>query len=96
MTGMNSTPFNKRCEILADLWLEYPDDETYKDFIKYNDLALPFAYALANDLIEYSASGKLESFINEAWDSFLKIVGIEDDSYETLDEVLDTEDVDRF
>ena len=93
---MSNTPFKKRCEILADLWLEYRDDEAYKDFIKYNDLALPFAYALANDLIEHSACGSLESFINNAWDSFLKIVGIEDDNYETLDEVLDTEDVDRF
>lgn len=89
MTETTNTPFEKRCEILADLWLGYRNDETFEDFIKYNDLALPFAYGLANGLIEYSASAGIKSFINEAWDLFLTGLSIEDDNYETLDEVLD-------
>jgi hypothetical protein len=85
----NITPFEKRCEILADLWLSYRDDETFTDFIKYNDLSLPFAYGLANGLIDYSASDNIKPFVNEAWDLFLIGLEIEDDNYDTLNEVLD-------
>jgi hypothetical protein len=85
----NITPFEKRCEILADLWLSYSKNEELQDFIVYNDLALPFAYGLANNLIEYSASAGIKPFINEAWDLLLTGLGIEDDNYDTIEQMLD-------
>lgn len=85
----NITPFEKRCEILADLWLGYKDDETFTDFMEYNDLGLPLAYAFANGLIEYSANDKAKPFVNEAWDLLLGGMEQEDTGFESLNALLD-------
>jgi hypothetical protein len=85
----NITPFEKRCEILAELFIEYHNDKQFEDFIKYNDLALPLAYSFANGILDYSAGDKAKPFIDEAWDLLLASIGIEDDDYETLNEVLE-------
>jgi hypothetical protein len=88
----NITPFEKRCEILADLWLTFGDDETFTDYLKYNDLGLPLAYAFANAILDYSAGDKAKYFIDEAWDLFITGMGIEDGYYETLDEMFPKQD----
>lgn len=40
------------CSILAELWSDYRDNQDLKEFISYNDLGLPLAYALAEGLVE--------------------------------------------
>lgn len=82
----NSTDFLTRCNILADLWLNYRKDEEFSDFIDYNDLGLPLAYALANNIV--STSKLAEQMINETWELLLAGLGIEDDGFTSLDEVL--------
>lgn len=84
----NQTPLMARCEILEDLWMNYRNDQNFEDYIEYNDLALPLAYAVANGLIEINE--KIEPFINEAWDLLLKGFDIEDTgNFENLDELMD-------
>lgn len=85
---MAETSFTKRCEILEDLWMTYRNDEDFTDFMEYNDLALPLAYAVANGLIESNDSVK--GFINEAWDLLLKGFDIEDSGFDNLDELLNS------
>jgi hypothetical protein len=85
----NITPFENRCEILGDLWITYKNDESLLDFVEYADLALPFAYALARGIVDYSASDKMKPFIDEAWDLFLASLGVEDKNYETLDQLFE-------
>jgi hypothetical protein len=85
---MAETPFSKRCEILGRLWIEYRGEEEFDDFIEYNDIGLPFAYIISNDLGEPTKTGK--AFINETWDLFLGTLGIKEDTgFETLDDVLE-------
>lgn len=84
---METTEFRSKCEILADLWLNYRDDEEFRDFVSYNDLGLPLAYAIANSIVEQN--GIIEPFINEAWDLLIAGLGIEDTGFEALDELLD-------
>jgi hypothetical protein len=87
MTETTKTPFNIRCEILEDLWMNYRNDENFADFFDYNDLSLPFAYAIVNNLIE--PNDKIEPFINEAFELLLSGLEIEDTgNYENLDELL--------
>ncbi len=43
--------FDNKVSILAELWMNYRDDEQLKDFIEYNDLGLPMAYFLMNELV---------------------------------------------
>lgn len=87
MTDSNKTPFSNKCQILADLWMEYRDDEEFADFIEYNDLGLPLAYAISANIVESSLSA--QGFIDEAWNLFLAGLGIEEDEgYDSLEDVL--------
>ena len=74
--------------ILAELWMHYRDDEEFKDFIEYNDLGLPLAYGVANNLIE-SLTSTGETMVEETWDLFLAGLGIEDTGFEYLDDLLE-------
>jgi len=82
-----ATPFKNRADILAELWMDYRDDDGFKDFIEYNDLGLPIAYAVANGIVE---SNKLvEQFIDESFRLLLIGFGIEEDlGFETLTDIL--------
>lgn len=84
---MSSTPFTNKAEILAELWMDYRDDEGFKDFVEYNDLGLPIAYAVSNGIVE---SNKLvEQFIDESFRLLLAGLGIEEDlGFETLTDIL--------
>lgn len=72
------TPLSSRLEILADLWLNYRDDEEFKDFIEYNDLGLPLAYMLANNIVQPTSVA--ENFINESFNLLLASMDIEEDT----------------
>jgi hypothetical protein len=86
MSEITTTPFSNKCEILGELWLSYRSEETFEDFIDYNDLGLPIAYAIANDIVKSTDLAK--SFIEETFDLLLVSLGLEDDVWENLDEML--------
>lgn len=81
------TTFTNRCRILSELWMDYRQDEEFKDFMEYNDLGLPLAYALSEGIVE--RTDLASTFINEAFDILLTAVDVEDTGFETLTEVLD-------
>lgn len=81
------TTFSKKCEILADLWLNYRDDEAFIDFIEYNDIGLPLAYMIANGIVESSQTGN--DFIEEAFNLLVNALGIEDNGFDNLDEMFE-------
>lgn len=67
--------------------MNYRDDEEFLDFIEYNDLGLPLAYALSNGIVDMSPMA--ESFINETWDLLLgALENLTDTGFETLDDLL--------
>lgn len=80
------TPFLTKCEILSDLWLNYKADDEFKDFIVYNDLGLPLAYAVAEGIVE--ATPIATNFINETFELLVAGLSIEDEGFENLDEML--------
>jgi hypothetical protein len=86
MSEITTTPFSKKCEILGELWLKYRSEEDLEDFIEYNDLGLPVAYAIANDIVKSTDMAK--SFVEETFDLLLASLGVEDEGWETLDELL--------
>lgn len=81
-----ATTFQNKCEILADLWLNYRSDEEFADFIEYNDIGLPLAYVVANEVVKTTA--KSTKFIEETFDLLLAGLEIEDEGFETLDDIL--------
>lgn len=86
MSDTTTTPFSNQASILAELWMNHRADEEFRDFIEYNDLGLPLAYAIAENVV--SASDKAKLFIEETFDVLLAGLDIEDTGFETLDEVL--------
>ena len=81
-----TTTFSNKAIILADLWLNYRDDEEFIDFVDYNDLGLPLSYAIANGIIE--ASQMATNFVEETFDLLLAGLAVEDTGFELLDDVL--------
>lgn len=81
-----STPHSKKAEILGALWISYKQHPSFKDYIEYNDLGLPLAYAVATDVIE--ASPKATMFIDESWNILLEGLGLEDTGFEDIDDLL--------
>ena len=72
--------------ILAELWMNYREDEELQDFIEYNDLGLPMAYLLMNEIVSPTEQSAI--YINETYDLFLGALGIPDKEWESLDEML--------
>ena len=82
-----TTPFEARVAILADLWLNYRMDEEFSDFIQYNDMGLPMAYFIENDMVEPKPIAI--NFINETFDLLLAGLDVEDTGFQDLDDLLD-------
>lgn len=81
--------FSSKCLILGELWIDYRNDENFEDFIEYNDIGLPLAYAFSTGLAKVEPQGEL--YVNETWDLFVEALGIDDNdvTFDSLDEMLE-------
>ena len=84
MAGGNS--LENKITILAELWMNYRDDEDLQDFVEYNDLGLPLAYFLMNEIVLPTSQSEL--YINETYDLFIASLQVADKEWESLDELL--------
>jgi hypothetical protein len=86
---MSETPtnhFSRKCEILADLWLNHRGDSDLEDFIEYNDIGLPLAYAFAEDLAKPTEIAT--RYIEETFALLVEALEVNPDlEYESLDEM---------
>ena len=80
------TPFATKCKILGDLWMQYRFEKQFQDFVSYNDLGLPLAFSISEDLVKPGELAK--SMVEESFDVFLASLKLDDEGYESLDEVL--------
>ena len=78
--------FENKITILAELWMNYRDDYDLQDFVEYNDLGLPLAYFLMNEIVMPTEQSEL--YINETYDLFIASLQVADIEWESLDEVL--------
>jgi hypothetical protein len=86
MTENTSTTYSNQLAILADLWLNYRDDELFNDFVEYNDIGLPLAYVLSNEIVK--STDLAERFVSETFDLLIAGLGIEDTGFESMEELL--------
>jgi hypothetical protein len=91
---MNETTIDNKCNILAELWMDYRDDVNFDDFINYADLGLPLAYAISNEIVKLTPQA--EKFITEAFDLLVASMGLEDTGFETLDDIFMEGDLEAF
>jgi hypothetical protein len=88
---MSETPTNhffRKCEILGELWLNYRNDEQFRDFIEYNDLGLPLAYAFANEIAKETELA--ERYVNESYDLLAESLGVSGtEPFDSLEDMLE-------
>jgi hypothetical protein len=86
-----TTDFSNKITILAELWMNYREDDHLDDFMEYNDLGLPMAYLLMNEIVLPSEQSVL--YIDETFDLLLSALSVEDKGFESLDELLAAADM---
>jgi len=84
--GDKVSTFESICSILGELWMDYKTDKYFKDFIEYNDIGLPIAFLIDNELVEPTQLAK--QYVYETWDIFLAALEVaEDIGWESLEEL---------
>jgi hypothetical protein len=84
---MASTTFDNKCAILSDVWINFRFDSQFTDFIQYNDLGLPLAYAITEGIAKPAELSN--KFIDETFDLLLAALNIEEDTgFSSLDDML--------
>lgn len=83
---MTENTIENKIAILAELWINYRNDENFEDFIAYNDVGLPLAYLLDNDIVKGTEIAN--KFISETYNLLLASLEVEDSQdYQTLDDI---------
>ena len=82
-----NTPLETQAQILAELWLDYRDEEYFAEFFGYADLGLPLSYLLANNIV--TRNTETDKFVTDTWQLFLSVCGYEEDlGFDDLDQLL--------
>lgn len=82
------TNFSNKVAILADLWINYRDDEQFEDFISYNDLGLPLGYIVNTELATPTDQGTM--YINETFDLLCAALELDlEKDYESLQQMFE-------
>jgi hypothetical protein len=82
---MSETTLENKALILSELWLGYKNDQNFEDFFSYNDLGLPLAYAVANNIVK--ATEVSNKFVNETFELLLASLEVEDEGFSELDDI---------
>lgn len=83
---MAENKFNKKADILSDLWMNHRDNAEFQDFVEYNDIGLPMAFCASEDLARPTPMGK--RMIEETYALLLAALDREDGDYESLDDLM--------
>lgn len=88
MSEARITPFSDKVLILAELWMDYRTDESFKEMFDYGDLAFPLAFAIVEKVVEPTPLAT--EYIEEIWDILLDSLEIVDTGeYQTLQDLFD-------
>jgi hypothetical protein len=86
MSDNKETTFEDKCNILGELWIDYREEDDLQEFISYNDLGLPLAFAVAEDLVKPSA--RAVEMINESFALLLASLEIDDAGFTNFDDLM--------
>jgi hypothetical protein len=79
----------EKAEIIFEFINDYRGDEAFEDFFSYNDLGVPLAVMIVNDLVILNEGGV--KVLDETWESLcenLNDADVEYD-YESLNELIE-------
>jgi hypothetical protein len=75
-----------KAEILVQFTQDSFNDETYDEFFDYNDLGIPMAIAVVQDMVILTDAG--EQLLDETWKDLCLLFNANPDSeYESIDDL---------
>jgi hypothetical protein len=86
-----NTPIETQVDILAELWMDYRDEEYFKSFFEYADIGFPLAYAISKGIVK--TTPEADKFISDTWEMLLGLVALEDTGFDNLEEMLEDLDL---
>ena len=82
---------DRKVGVLADLYLNYRDENQFKEFAEYNDIGLPIAHLVHTGLC--SMNKEAELYVEETYDLLVSAMGVDpEQDYQTIDDMLDSMD----
>ena len=79
----------EKAEIIFEFINGYRNDESFEDFFSYNDLGVPMAVMIVNELVILTDKGL--QVIDETWEELCTILNFADPEYDyqDLDELIE-------
>jgi hypothetical protein len=72
--------------LLGDFWLNYKDEEGFEDFVEYNDIGLPLAFMITEDIV--LSTPIAEVYVNEAWELLCAALNVDSkQDYDVLEDM---------
>ncbi len=82
-----ATNFSNKAGILADLWINFRDQEEFADFIEYNDIGLPLAYYIHTEIVLPTQQAEL--YVEETFNLLCTALDLDMEAeYVSLNEML--------
>ena len=82
------TNFDNKAGILGDLWINFRQEEQFRDFIEYNDIGLPLAYFFSSGMVVLEEQAKM--YIEETFNLLCAALDLDiDGEYKTLNEMFE-------
>jgi hypothetical protein len=75
--------FKIKCQILNQVWSDYRFEEDFQDFIEYNDLGLPLAALIDEEIV--SSTPRAQVYVEETYILLLHALDIEEKDYDSLE-----------
>lgn len=89
---MSKTHFFEKCVIIGEVFTEMKEystvDDGWYDFFEINDIGLPMAYFIAEDMMEPTGTGDAERYIEETWINLCESLNVDaDEKYGSLSDL---------
>ena len=88
----HETSLEDKAQIIVEFLQDYKNDDEHEEFFEYNDLGIPLAIAITQDMVELTDSGL--KVLEETW---IRLCDLFDadvaDSYDSIDDLIDSGNV---
>ena len=78
--------FADKTGVLGQLWIEFREDEDFKEFVEYNDIGMPLGYFVAEGLVK-ETTDLGDTYILETFDMLIGLLKITEEEIDSLESV---------
>lgn len=85
----DTTDFDSKVQILADVWIEYRNEDAFQELLSFADLGFPLAYAINNNIIRVEPEDEATWLIEQTFTLLLQLLNVEDTGYKSITDLFD-------